>query len=264
MVNYRFYVGGGVNWIGLWTLYVKEVQRFLKVPLQTIIAPVVTSLLFLSIFSLAFADRSRFVGELPYLDFLAPGLIMMTVVQNAFANTSSSIMIAKIQGNIVDVLMPPLSPNELTLAYAAGGATRGIIVAAIVGVMMAPFIDLQISNFISLLYFSVSASFLLSLAGIAAGIWAEKFDHMSTVSNFIITPLSFLSGTFYSIERLPIFLRDASEINPFFYMIDGFRFGFIGQSDGSVMIGLIYLILLSIIFWGISYILFKKGYKIKS
>lgn len=264
MVKYQFYVGGGVNWIGLWTLYVKEVQRFLKVPLQTIIAPVVTALLFLAIFSLAFADRSRFVGDLPYLDFLAPGLIMMTVVQNAFANTSSSIMIAKIQGNIVDVLMPPLSPNELTLAYAAGGATRGIIVAAIVGVMMAPFIDLQISNFISLLYFSVSASFLLSLAGIAAGIWAEKFDHMSTITNFVIVPLSFLSGTFYSIQQLPLFWRNLSHLDPIFFAIDGFRSGFIGSSDSNVIIGAFVLLICNVILWIVCHQMFLRGYKLKS
>ena len=259
----QFYQGS-VNWIGFWTLYKKEVQRFMKVPLQTIIAPVITALLFLAVFSLAFADTRRFVGDLPYLQFLAPGLIMMTVVQNAFANTSSSIMIAKIQGNIVDVLMPPLSPTELTLAYALGGATRGLMVAAIVGLTMAPFVSLPETSIQWLIFFSFAASFMLSLAGIAAGIWAEKFDHMSTITNFIITPLSFLSGTFYSIQQLPPFWRGLSHLDPIFFAIDGFRAGFLGFSDANLFLGAAVLIACNGVLWFICHQMFSRGYKLKT
>ena len=254
---------GAVNWIGLQTLYLKEVQRFLKVPLQTVVAPVITALLFLAVFSLAFADRVRLVGDQPFLQFLAPGLIMMTVVQNAFANTSSSIMIAKVQGNIVDVLMPPLSPGELTLAYAAGGATRGLIVAAIVAVAMAPFVPLPIDNLLWLVYFSLAASLMLSLAGVAAGVWADKFDHMATITNFVITPLSFLSGTFYSIKTLPPFWYGLSHFDPIFYAIDGFRAGFLGSSDTSLPLGAAVLAVCNGALWLLCHQMFARGYRLK-
>ena len=254
---------GAINGIGLWTLYRKEVLRFLKVPLQTIVAPVVTALLFLAVFSQAFADRARLVGDLPYLQFLAPGLIMMTVIQNAFANTSSSIMIAKVQGNIVDVLTPPLSAAELTLAYAAGGATRGLLVAAIVAVAMAPFVTLPVASFGVLVFFGLAASLALSLAGIAAGIWADKFDHMATITNFVITPLSFLSGTFYSIAQLPPFWWGLSHLDPIFYAIDGFRAGFLGAPDTSLVLGATVLVAVNAALGVLCHQMFARGYKLR-
>ena len=255
---------GLINWIGFWTLYKKEVLRFLAVWGQTLFSPMITSILFLFVLSLAIGTERGSVLGVPFVTFLAPGLIAMQVIQQAFAHSSSSIMIGKIQGNIVDMLYPPLSAVEVSMAVILASVTRSFMIAVVSIVVFSFLIEIEIKNIYLIIVYIFLSSFILGSVGFIAGLWAEKFDHMSTVSNFIITPLSFLSGTFYSIERLPIFLREASEINPFFYMIDGFRFGFIGQSDGSVMIGLIYLILLSIIFWGISYILFKKGYKIKS
>ncbi len=264
MVEPGVRVIGRINWLGVRTLYAKEVLRFLRVFMQTVAAPVTTTLIFLAIFSLALGGAGRGVGEVPFLEFLAPGLIMMAIAQNAFANTSSSLLVSKVQGNIVDVLMPPLSPGELVFAYVAGGATRGLVVGAAVALAMAFFVPLGLHSLAAVLYFSVAASLLLSLLGLYAGIWAEKFDHMSVVTNFVITPLSFLSGTFYSVERLPGVWHDLSQLNPFFYMIDGFRYGVIGHADGSVAIGFVVLAMLDVALLVGAYALFRTGYKLKS
>jgi ABC-2 type transport system permease protein len=255
---------GAVNWLGLWTLYVKEVRRFGKVATQTIIAPVVTTLLFLAIFALALGGASREVGGVPFTQFLAPGLVMMAMVQNAFANTSSSIMISKIQGNIVDLLMPPLSPGELTLAFAAGGVTRGLAVGLAVAVTMAFFVPVEIRDPGAVIFYAVAASLMLSLIGVLAGIWAEKFDHMAAITNFVITPFAFLSGTFYSVERLPEIWRMAAHLNPFFYMIDGFRYGFIGHADAPLGLGAAVLAGADLLLWVLVYALFRRGYRLKA
>jgi ABC-2 type transport system permease protein len=255
---------GAVNWLGLWTLYVKEVRRFGKVATQTIIAPVVTTLLFLAIFALALGGSSRTVGGVPFTQFLAPGLIMMALAQNAFANTSSSIMISKIQGNIVDMLMPPLSPGELTLAFAAGGVTRGLAVGLAVALAMAVFVPVEIHHFGFVLFHGVAASLMLSLIGVLAGIWAEKFDHMAAITNFVITPFAFLSGTFYSVERLPGFWKMAAHFNPFFYMIDGFRYGFIGHSDAPLWLGAAVLAGADLLLWTAVYACFRRGWRLKA
>ena len=183
---------GAVNWRGLWTLYAKEVQRFLKVPLQTLLAPMMTALLFLAIFSLAFGGTMRSVAGVPFLEFLAPGLVMMTIVQNAFANTSSSLLISKVQGNIVDILMPPLSPAELALGYAASGMTRGVLVGFVVSLGFLPFVPMCIASLWQVVFFPVAGALMLSLIGLLTGIWAEKFDQMAAITNFVITPLAFL------------------------------------------------------------------------
>ena len=255
---------GRVNWLGVWTLYAKEVQRFLKVGIQSILAPVSTTLLFLAIFTLAFGDRFDGVGGVPFDRFLAPGLIMMAIVQNSFANTSSSILISKIQGNIVDLLMPPLSAGELTLCYALSGMTRGILVALAVAAGMAPFVELSLHALWAILFFAAAASLLMSLLGIVAGIWADKFDHMAAVTNFVITPLAFLSGTFYSVERLPGIWYTISHANPFFYMIDGLRYGVIGHADGSLTVGVVLLLALIVVLWIVSLDLLKRGWKLKA
>jgi ABC-2 type transport system permease protein len=255
---------GPVNWLGLWTLYVKEVRRFGKVATQTIIAPVVTTLLFLAIFALALGGSSREVGGVPFTQFLAPGLIMMAVAQNAFANTSSSIMISKIQGNIVDMLMPPLSPGELTLAFAAGGVTRGLAVGLAVALAMAVFVPVELRHVAYVLFHAVAASLMLSLIGVLAGIWAEKFDHMAAITNFVITPFAFLSGTFYSVERLPEFWKMAAHLNPFFYMIDGFRYGFIGHSDAPLWLGAAVLAGADVLLWTAVYVCFRRGWRLKA
>ena len=255
---------GLINWIGAWTLYKKEVLRFLVVWIQTIFSPLVSSLLFLLVLSLAIgAERGEVLG-VPFITFLAPGLISMQVIQQAFSHSSSSFMIGKIQGNIVDILYAPLSPAEVTLLISFASVTRSVLIAIVSIITFKLIIDIQITNYFYLIVFTFLSSFILGNIGIIAGLWAEKFDHMATVTNFVIIPLSFLSGTFYTIDRLPEFLQTISKANPFFYMIDGFRYSFLGKADGSIMIGLIYLSILSIVSWFITYLLYKKGYKLKS
>ena len=255
---------GLINWVGAWTLYKKEVLRFLIVWIQTIFSPLISSLLFLLVLSLAIgADRGDVLG-VPFITFLAPGLISMQVIQQSFSHSSSSFMIGKIQGNIVDLLYAPLSATEVTISVALAAVTRSVMIAIVSIIVFKLIIDIEITNYLLLIAFTLLSSFILGNIGIIAGLWAEKFDHMATVTNFVIVPLSFLSGTFYSIERLPEILQMISKANPFFYMIDGFRYSFIGKADGSIFIGLIYLSVLSFVSWFVTYLLYKKGYKIKS
>jgi ABC-2 type transport system permease protein len=254
---------GAVNWLGAWTHYVKEVQRFYKVGFQTLIAPVVTTLLFLAIFSLALGRAMTEIGGVPFERFLAPGLIMMAIIQNAFANSTSSVMISKIQGNIVDLLMPPISPGELTLGFVLGGATRGLAVALLVGAVMSLFVPLRIFDAGMIVFHAASAALMLSLIGLITAIWADKFDQVASITNFVVTPLSFLSGTFYSIGRLPPMWQDVALMNPFFYMIDGFRYGFIGHHDGSLVTGAIVVTTINLGLWWVCYRMFASGYKLK-
>ena len=254
---------GTINKVGIWTLYVKEVKRFFKVWTQTIIAPAITTLIFLAIFALALDGTTRSIGNIPFIEFLAPGLIMMAIVQNSFANTSSTMMVGKVQGCIVDLLMPPLRPVELTFAFVVGGVTRGLLVGVVTGLAMSFFVSLSIHNYAALLFFSVAASTMLSLIGLIAGIWAEKFDHMAAVTNFVVTPLAFLSGTFYSVERLPEPWLTISQLNPFFYMIDGFRYAFIGRTDGYLFVGIVALIGCNLVLWLLVHWMFASGYKLK-
>ena len=255
---------GFFNGIGFWTLYKKEVLRFLIVVIQTVISPLVTSLLFLLVISLAIGDERGDVLGVPFITFLAPGLIAMQVIQQAFSHSSSSIMIGKIQGNIVDILYAPLTAWEITLATNLAACTRSVMIALVSVIVFSFIVDLEFYSFFYIFLFTFLGSFILSSIGIIIGLWAEKFDHMASATNFIIVPLSFLSGTFYSIDKLPNILKGVSEINPFFYIIDGFRYGFLGTSDGSIIFGLFYLITLCFLTWFTAYILFKKGYKIKS
>lgn len=255
---------GQFNRIGLLTLVKKEVGRFLNVYMQTIIAPVVTTLMFYTVFALAFGGITQMVGDIPYLVFLAPGLIMMTMVQNAFSNTSSSIVISKVQGNIVDVLMPPLSPTEIYIGFVIGGLLRGLVVGLCAGIVMALFVPIHIHSVLFIVGFAVLGTMMLASLGLAGGIWSEKFDHIAAVTNFIVTPLTFLSGTFYSIERLPEMWQTVAHYNPFFHMIDGFRYGFIGQADGSPMVGLAFLAAINLFLMVLCLRMLKTGYKIKS
>jgi ABC-2 type transport system permease protein len=254
---------GAVNWLGLRTLYLKEVRRFAKVFTQTLISPLVTTLLFLAIFTLALGRSVQQVGGVGYAEFLFPGLVMMSMVQNAFANTSSSLVIAKIQGNIVDLLMPPLSPLELALGLAGGGLTRGICVGLVSTFAVSLLLPIHVHDWFFIVFHAIGASLMLSLIGVLAGLWADKFDQMAAVTNFIIQPLSFLSGAFYSTQRLPDLWRTIAHLNPFFYMIDGFRYGFIGHADGSLLAGVIVItsadILLGLLLWR----LLAIGYKLR-
>lgn len=255
---------GVVNWRGMWTLYVREVTRFYKVGTQTLAAPVVTTLLFFIIFSVALEGDGRTVGDVPFTVFLAPGLIMMAILQSSFANTSSTIMVSKVQGNIVDVLMPPLSSAELTLAFAAGGVTRGVLVGLAAGTAMWVFAGLQLHDPLAIVFHAVAASVMLSLLGLIGGIWAEKFDHIAAMTNFVVVPLSFLSGTFYSIGRLPEAWQDVARFNPFFYAIDGFRYGFIGRADSQLWVSVTVMIVINAALFALVYRLFATGYKLKS
>jgi len=268
MVENKYQIGvrrfGLVNWIGLYSLYVKEVSRFLIVWAQTLLSPLVSSLLFLSVLTLALGnDRGNVLGY-SFISFLAPGLIVMSIVQQSFSHSVSSLMIGKIQGNIIDTLLAPLSATEVTLAIILAAVTRGLVILIISIVVFSLIVEIHIHSIFHIFIGAFLGSFILGALGFITGLWAEKFDHTATVTNFIITPLSFLSGVFYSIERLPDFFQSISKINPFFYIIDICRFGFLGVSDGSIGFGLVYLIILSIIVWLIAYYLYKIGYKIKS
>lgn len=255
---------GAVNWMGLRTHVEKEIRRFLKVGLQTLLAPVVTTLLFLAIFSLALGRSVQVIGGVPFVEFLAPGLIIMAVIQNSYANTVSSMMMSKIQGNIVDVMMPPITPAEFVIGFMMGGLVRGILVAICVGLGMWIFVPLRIFDPALVIFHAIAAASLLSMIGLVTAIIAEKFDHQASVSNFIITPLSFLSGTFYSIERLPPFWHDFAMMNPFFYMIDGFRYGFIGHADAPLSTGVMVMLGLNIGLWVVCHRMVASGYKLKS
>jgi len=268
MVENKYQIGvrrfGLVNWIGIYSLYVKEVSRFLIVWAQTLLSPLVSSLLFLSVLTLALGnDRGNVLGY-SFISFLAPGLIVMSIVQQSFSHSVSSLMIGKIQGNIIDTLLAPLSAIEVTLAIIFAAVTRGLVILIISIVVFSLIVEIHIYSIFYIFIGAFLGTFILGALGFITGLWAEKFDHTATITNFIITPLSFLSGVFYSIERLPDFFQSISKINPFFYIIDICRFGFLGVSDGSIGIGLVYLTILSIIVWLISYYLYKIGYKIKS
>ncbi len=251
------------NWRGLWTLYSREVRRFVKIIGQTLLAPIITTILFLIVFVVAFG-KDRQIGELSYTEFLVPGLMMMAILQNAFANTSTSIISQKLNENIIDTLMPPLSPFELVVGYVMGGATRGLVVAIGVGFGLSLVIPISINNISMVVFHALGAASIMGALGMITGIWAEKFDHVSTVTNFIILPLSFLSGTFFPITRFPELLHNISYYNPFFYMIDGLRYGFSGQSFGSLLTGIIYVLSINFALWIICYWLVKSGYKLKA
>ena len=255
---------GKINWVGSYTLYKKETLRFLIVFGQTVLGPVVTAILFLLVISLAIGSNKGLVLGVPFIEFLAPGLIAMQVVQQSFSHTSSSILIGKMMGNIVDIVGSPLSALEITTSLILAAATRALTISILSIILFSFFIEIKVLSYSYFFIYLFLTSFILGSAGLIAGLWAEKFDHMSTVTNFFIVPLSFLSGTFYSVERLPNFLEKLSFYNPFFHMIDGFRFAFIKQYDGSIKFGLIYLFILFIIFWLCAWFLWNKGYKIKS
>jgi len=255
---------GFINWIGFKSLWFKECNRFMAVWQQTLLSPLVSSLLFLSVLSLALGnDRGEVLGH-SFITFLAPGLIAMSILTQSFSHSVSSLMIGKIQGNIVDMLYAPLSALEVSMAIILAALTRGFLIAIISIGVFSLIVELTINNTLFIFIFGFLSAFILGSLGFIAGLWAEKFDHTATVTNFVITPLSFLSGVFYSIDKLPEFFQTISYINPFFYMIDGFRYGFLGESDGSISLGLIYLIILSIVMWYVAFYLYKKGYKIKS
>ena len=253
----------GVNWEGLKTLYVREVRRFLKVGMQTLAAPVVTALLYMLVFVVA-VGGGRPVGSVAYGAFVAPGLIMMQILSNAFANSSSSLLQAKFNGLMGDFMTPPLTPLEHLIGFGAGAATRGILVGGVAAVAVLPFAHLTMAAPWAVLFYGLGAALIMGFVGIMAGLWSEKFDHMAAVTNFVIMPMTFLSGTFYLIERLPEPFRSASRFNPVFYLIDGFRYGFIGHAEGSLAVGVAMTAGLVLFTGFVCYRMFATGYKIKT
>jgi ABC-2 type transport system permease protein len=248
---------------GMWTLFKKEILRFWKVSFQTVAAPVITALLYLLIFSHVLASHVQVYEGVTYTAFLIPGLMMMSLLQNAFANSSSSLIQAKVMGNIVFLLLTPLSYRQFFLAFLLAAIIRGLVVGASVWLVALFFVDLPVAQPWLILAFAIFGGGLLGALGIIAGIWAEKFDQMAAFQNFIIMPLSFLSGVFYSIHSLPPFWQKVSHLNPFFYMIDGFRHGFFGQGDIAPEIS---LTVVGVSFLALSWItlrLLKSGYKLR-
>jgi len=261
----------GVNWGGLRTLYIKEVRRFFKVQMQTVWAPAITTLLYLAIFTVALGRGGRTVAvvpgvEVPFANFIAPGLIVMAMIQNAFANSSFSLLVGKIQGNIVDYLMPPLSTGELIAGMVGASVTRAFLVgfAVWLAMLLWPGVSVHVVRPELILWFGLMGSLLLSFLGLLTSIWAEKFDHAAAVTNFVVTPLSLLSGTFYSVHQLAPKFQAVSHANPFFYVISGFRAGFLGRSDSPLLVGALGLLILNIALWATCYSLLKSGWKIKN
>jgi ABC-2 type transport system permease protein len=254
---------GTVNWLGLQTLIQREVQRFLKVGAQTVFAPLIQTLLFMLVFSLV--RGGDWPGtERAYADGLAAGLVMMSILSNAFQNSSSSIVIAKVQGNAVDFLMPPLSALELTIAFIVGAAARGLLVGLASLVAVAWLANVIPAHPLVALYYAIVASMIFGAIGLLGGIWADKFDHLAAVTNFVIVPLTFLSGTFYSTAILPEPIRTLSHYNPVFSLIDGFRYGFIGHADAPLLMGAAISGALALALCWASWAMLKSGYRLRS
>jgi len=258
----------GVNWGGLKTLYIKEVRRFFKVQMQTVWAPAITTLLYLAIFTVALGRGGKTVMGVPFADFIAPGLIVMAMIQNAFANASFSLLVGKIQGNIVDYLMPPLSTGELIAGLVGASVTRAFLVGGAVWLVMLlwPGVSVDVRRPDLVLWFGLMGALMLGFLGLMTSIWADKFDHAAAVTNFVVTPLSLLSGTFYSVHQLSPAFQKVSHANPFFYIISGFRSGFLGHelSDSPLWVGGIGLLVVNFLLWAICYRLLKSGWKIKN
>jgi ABC-2 type transport system permease protein len=254
----------GVNWEGLRTLYLREVRRFLKVGTQTLAAPVVTALLYMLVFVVAVRGAAPPIEGVRFATFVAPGLIMMQILSNAFANSSSSLLQAKMNGLIGDFLTPPLTAGEQVAGFALGAATRGVLVGTVTALAVLPFAHLSVTHLWAILFFGAGAAVTMSLLGLMAAIWSVKFDHIAAVGNFVIMPMTFLSGTFYLVSRLPEPFRTASHYNPFFYMISGFRYGFIGHMDGSLAAGVATTAILATALSAVCYWMFATGYRLKT
>ena len=254
----------GINWIGVQTLYLREVRRFWKVGAQTVAAPVVTTLLYMLVFVVALQNARPPLHGTPFALFVAPGLIMMAMLNNAFANASSSLIQAKIMGTATDFLTPPLSPLELTLGFTLGAATRGLAVGLVTALCVLPFAKLGLANIAAIAWFGLTASLVMGMAGVMAGLWSEKFDHLSAVQNFVVMPMTFLSGAFYLVDRLPEPFATISHFNPFFYLIDGFRSGFIGHAESNVWIGVALTGGLTVVLAVACWLVFRSGWRLKS
>lgn len=252
-----------INWIGFRTLYLREVRRFLAVSVQTVGGPVVASLLLFLVFGVALGGRLPTVAETDYLSFIAPGLVMMGIAQNAFANTSSSLLVAKLQGNIVDLLVAPLSPMELLCGVALGGITRGLIVGGLTLIAMWPFITAPLPGPGYALLCAFGAALMFSLLGIIAGLWARRMDEQSAITSFVIAPITLLSGTFFAIGSLPPPFREIALADPLLYMVDGLRRGLIGSAETSATAAVVVMSLANLTLALLCYRLLKLGWRLK-
>ncbi len=255
---------GRFNGRGLCTLARKEIGRFMSIALETVLAPTVVVLLFFVVFDRAFGGENKTTLGIPFMLFLAPGLIMMAVAQNAFMNTSSSLILSKLHGNIVDILMAPLSPFEFTLGYALGGLARGVAVGGVALLVMTFVAHLPYAAPGFLVFHLVMGSLLVALLGLLSGIAFGGFEQIAAVQSFVITPATFLSGTFYTLEQLPETWRTVCLFNPFFYMIDGFRYGLTGVADGPLGVGMVVITGLDLALFALAYVLVARGYKLKT
>jgi len=252
-----------MNMMATYTLFLKEVRRFWKVGFQTIAAPVMTALLYLMIFGHVLSDQVRVYEGVAYTSFLVPGLVMMSVLQNAFANSSSSLIQSKIMGNLIFMLLTPLTALQIFIAYIAASIVRGVVVGLGVMVVTVWFIDVSVTSWFWVLLFLVLGAAIMGVLGLIAGIWADKFDQLAAFQNFVIVPATFLSGVFYSIHSLPDFWQKLSHFNPFFYMIDGFRYGFFGQSDVSPLTSLAVVAVALMLLSALALTLLQRGYKLR-
>jgi ABC-2 type transport system permease protein len=254
----------GPNWIGLQALYAKEVRRFMKVGMQTVGAPVLSSLLYMLVFAMATAGARPQVDGVPFVEFVAPGLIMMTMLNNAFANSSSSLLQLKMQSLTQDILTPPLSPGELTAGFILGAMTRGLLVGLVTWLAVMPFAHLGVAHPWAIVYYGLASCLVMACIGVLGGLWAAKIDHLATITNFVVLPMTFLSGTFYAVDRLPEPFRTLTRFNPFFYLIDGFRYGFIGRSASPLLWGGVFDAVISVVLLLGVWRLFTTGYRLKS
>ncbi|WP_446471792.1 ABC transporter permease [Blastomonas sp. CCH1-A6] len=255
-----------INWGGLKALYMKEVRRFFKVQLQTIWAPAITTMLYLVIFTVALGRSGRMVLDVPFGDFLAPGLIVMAMMQNSFANSSFSLLVGKIQGTIIDYLMPPLSELEVLVSLVIAAVTRAFLVGAAVWLAMLlwPGIHVMPQHLWAILWFGLMGAVMLAFMGVLTSIWAEKFDHAAAITNFVVAPLALLSGTFYSVDAMAPTFRALSHANPFFYVISGFRYGFISSTDSPLLAGSLLLLAINAALGIGCYALLRSGWKLRS
>ncbi len=253
-----------INWYGTYILSLREIKRFLKVYNQTILTPVVSALIFLAVFVLAIGSGRSEINGIKFINFMGYGLIAMSIIQHAFANSASSFIMSKMLGYITDILLPPFSGPEIVIAFTIGAVLRGILVGLAVSISLIPFIEYQMQHPILLIFYVLFSCSLLGQMGLLSGLIANSFDQHAAITSYIITPFSFLSGTFYSVSALPIFFQRVNLFNPFFYMIDGFRYCLTGNADGNIMAGCIFLISANIIMYVILVKLINIGWRIKN
>jgi ABC-2 type transport system permease protein len=253
-----------INWYGTYSLTLREVKRFIRVYNQTLITPAISALIFLAVFALAVGAKRHEINGIKFINFMGYGLIIMSIVQNAFGNSSSSLIMSKIIGYISDILTPPLGSKEIIIAFTIGAVLRGLMVGIIVTISLIPFVEFNLYHPLLLAFYILASCTLLGKLGILSGMIANSFDQHSAITSYLITPLSFLSGTFYSVKDLPQILQQINFFNPFFYMIDGFRYCLTNKADGNIMVGICFLVISNIIIYLMLEKLIDKGWRIKN